>query len=117
MKTVIKLTGVVAGVALLGVFLSGCEDTDVTVPSGGVITMSASASTVRIDPNTAQQVPLDPNDPNSPLVYIGTTMVSALIFDDRNLPQSGIVIDFQSDGEIPLDPVQKATDKNGRRIP
>ena len=49
MRTAIQIIGLVTLSAAIGVLLS-CEDSDVIVPVGGVITMSASPGTVRIDP-------------------------------------------------------------------
>jgi hypothetical protein len=69
--------------------------------------MSASPGTVRIDPNTEQPDPVTQR-------FTKTVAIAALIFDAENRPQSGVVIDFESTAETPLDPVKATTDTNGR---
>jgi len=108
MSTVIRVILFVAMVAGVGVLLS-CEDSDVIVPSGGIINMSASPGTVRIDPNT------DEPDPDT-LRFEATATITAFVFDETNLPQQGVTIDFQSAAETPLDPVTAETDNNGRAV-
>ena len=51
MKTAIKILVPVAILVLAAVLLSGCEDSDLTVSSGGTISVTANPGTVRIDPN------------------------------------------------------------------
>jgi hypothetical protein len=94
--------------AVVGVLLS-CEDSEVIVPPDGIITMSASPGTVRIDPNT------DEPDPET-LRFEADTTVTAFVFNEDNLPQQGVTINFQSNSELPLDPAVVETDNNGRAV-
>lgn len=111
MKTVIRLIGLVAVLALAGVMLSGCEDTDVTVPSSGVINMNAQPGAIQIDPNTD---PANPPDHERPGRFEKTAIITATVFDDLNLSQKGVTVDFESTSGIPMDPPTGTTDSSGR---
>lgn len=107
MKTAIKILVPVAILVLAAVLLSGCEDSDLTVSSGGTISVTANPGTVRIDPN------VDTPDPDTGL-FEGTTMITARVFDDQNLPQEGITVSFQSTASTPLEPASTVTGSNGQ---
>jgi len=107
MKTVIRLGSLVAVLALAGALLSGCEDTDVTVPASGVINMNASPGAIQIDPNSDEPNP-------ATLRFEKKSIITATVFDDRNLAQKGVTIDFESTSGVPMDPPSVTTDANGR---
>jgi hypothetical protein len=111
MKTVIRLASLVAVLALAGFMLSGCEDTDVTVPSSGVINMNAQPGAIQIDPNTD---PPNPADHPRPGRFEKTAIITATVFDDLNLAQKGVTVDFESTSGIPMDPPTGTTDSSGR---
>jgi hypothetical protein len=107
MKTVIRLVSLFAVLGLIGVLLSGCEDSDVTVPASGVINMNAAPGAIQIDPNT------DPSNPDT-LRFEKESVITATVFDDRNLPVQGVTVDFESSSGIPMSPLTSTTNVNGR---
>ena len=107
MKTVIRLVSLFTALGLIGVLLSGCEDTDVTVPSSGIINMNAAPGAIQIDPNS------DEPNPDT-LRFEKDATITATVFNERNLPVKGVTVDFESSAGIPMSPLTGTTDPNGR---
>jgi len=111
MKTVIRLSSLVAVLVLVSVFLSGCEDTEVTLPSSGVINMNAQPGAIQIDP---ENDPANPADHERPGRYEKRSVITATVFDERNLPLKGVTVDFDSSSGVPMEPPTGETNENGR---
>jgi hypothetical protein len=107
MKTVIRLVSLFTALGLIGVLLSGCEDTDVTVPSSGAINMNAAPGAIQIDPNS------DEPNPDT-LRFEKDSTITATVFNERNLPVKGVTVDFEASSGIPMSPLTGQTDANGR---
>jgi hypothetical protein len=86
---------------VVGLLLVSCESTDVGLPAGSVINMSASPGTVRIEDQEQ-----------------ATSVVTATVFDERNLPRQDVTIKFESTADLEDDPAvtvtSAETDRNGR---
>lgn len=107
MKTVIRLVSLAAVLGLTAALLIGCEDSDVTVPASGVINMNAAPGAIQIDPNS------DEANPDT-LRFEKESVITATVFDDRNLPVKGVTVDFEASSGIPMNPLTTVTNANGR---
>ncbi len=80
--------------------LTGCEDTAVTVPTDGVITMNANPGTVVLDPDNG--------------ITTGTSKITAAVFESTGAALQGVSVRFStSGGALASNGSPVKTDANG----
>ena len=85
----IKRCGIVFGIVLLGllsIFMSGCEDTEVTAPEGSTITLVAQPSSITISQEAGETR--------------GSATLAAQLLSSSGLPQADIPLFFTTNGGL-----------------
>jgi hypothetical protein len=80
---------IVVGLALVGVasvFMSGCEDTEITAPEGSTITLVAQPQSITINQEAGESR--------------GNTSLAAQLLGSSGLPQSGVPLFFTTNGGL-----------------
>lgn len=88
-KTIVTIVAV----AVLMIAVPGCEDSELTAPTDGVLNLAANPSNVTFNPND----PNAPRDPNTGELIARSTMI-AQVFDADGVPQENISVLFTTTG-------------------
>lgn len=86
MRHRMRCAGIVAMLIVAGLMFAGCEDSDLTAPTDGIIDLAVNPSTIVIDPN---------NGPDE-----ATAQVIASAFDNGGQPLQNLSVLFSTGGGL-----------------